>query len=114
MAAHGSNHAHGHVGHIVPTWLLAGVLILLLVLTGITVGLSGVHMGRFNIFVAMLIATVKGSLVVLYFMHLRWDRPFNAMIFIVSLLFVALFIVFSLIDTSTYQQVLLTPEINRR
>lgn len=113
-AAHGQSDGHGHVGHVVPTWLLGLVLVGLLILTGITVGLSGVPMGRFNTLVAMAIATVKATLVVMYFMHLRWDRPFNAIVLISSVLAVALFVGLAMLDTATYQDLLITPEINRR
>lgn len=104
--SHGSNAAghagnHGHVGHIVPVPFLAAILGGLLVLTAVTYGLGFVKLGALNIWVAMIIATVKASLVVLFFMHLRWDRPFNAIIFIGSLIFVTLFVALSLADMAT-------------
>ena len=92
------------VGHVVPLWLLLGVLGALLFLTFITVAVTAVDFGeQVNLIVAMLIATVKASLVLLYFMHLRWDRPFNALIMIFSVAFVAIFVVFALLDSSAYQ-----------
>ena len=104
-AGHGHAHAngHGHVGHIVPTKLLLGILIVLLVLTYVTYALRAIPLGALNIWVAMFIATIKGSLVVLYFMHLRWDRPFNGVIFVGSLLFVMLFVSLALTDTAQYK-----------
>jgi len=45
---------------------------------------------------------VKASLVVLFFMHLRWDKPFNAIVFIGCLIFVGLFISLALLDTGQY------------
>ena len=39
----------------------------------------------------------------LYYMHLRWDRPFNAVVLITSLALVVLFIMFALIDSNAYQ-----------
>lgn len=89
--------------HVVPLWLLAAVLAVLLLLTVITVAVTLVDLGNFNIIVALLIAVVKAALVVLYFMHLRWDSPFNSLILISSLLFVAVFMAFALIDTAEYQ-----------
>ncbi|TWT45238.1 hypothetical protein RAS1_16600 [Phycisphaerae bacterium RAS1] len=102
MSNSSESHAHPGVGHVVPTSLLGATLVALLVLTGVTVGLSGVKLGSFNIGIAMLIATIKGALVCLYFMHLRWDRPFNAIILIASLAFLALFITLALMDTLEY------------
>lgn len=78
--------------HITPlrTYLL--VWGSLMVLTGITVAVSLVDFGSANLFVAILIASVKAALVALYFMHLRHDNKFNLVILVTSLLFVALFL----------------------
>ena len=57
-----------------------------------------------NIVVAMGVATIKATLVGLYFMHLRWDRPFNAIILVGSLLFLGIFLGFALLDTGEYQE----------
>lgn len=104
-SGHGGGHDSHEVGgvHVVPVSLLLAVWGTLVVLTVVTVAASWVDVGSFNLLLAMAIATVKGTLVVLYFMHLRWDRPFNAVVFIASLAFVALFIVLALMDTSHYQ-----------
>ena len=90
--------AHSSLGHVVPVWLLAAVFGALLVLTCLTVAVAHVDLGNMNLYLALGIATVKASLVVLFFMHLFWDRPFNAMIFIGCLLFVSLFIGITLTD----------------
>jgi cytochrome c oxidase subunit 4 len=47
----------------------------------------------------MLIASFKGSLVALYFMHLKYDNKLYLSIFLISLLFLAVFIVFTMFDT---------------
>lgn len=90
------------VGHEVPWTKLLAVLLALLVLTWMTIAAYWVDLGALNIWIAMGIATVKASLVVLYFMHLRYDRPFNAIVFVGTLAFVALFIVLTLADTRAY------------
>ena len=110
-----SSTEHG-VGHVVPLKLLVGVLFVLLVLTVLTVAVTKVDLGNLNLVIAMAIAAVKGSLVLLYFMHLRWDRPFNAVVFVSSLVLVALFIILALLDTSQYQPDLIpgyAPGMNR-
>ncbi len=71
-------------------------------LTWVTVAATFFDLGNVNIMIALGIAVVKSSLVVLYFMHLRYDNPFNGIIFIASILFVMLFIGFLLIDTKEY------------
>jgi cytochrome c oxidase subunit 4 len=45
----------------------------LLILTGLTVAASFVEMGIFNPIVALAIACVKGVLVVLFFMHVKYS-----------------------------------------
>ncbi len=47
----------------------------LVFLTGITVGLSYVDMRQVTVLAALIVATVKGSLVLLYFMHVRHTKP---------------------------------------
>lgn len=101
-AAHGE-HADAHAGHVVPNWLLAAVLFVLLILTWLTYALAGVKLGNANIIVAIVIATIKAGIVAMFFMHLRWDKPFNAVILVASLLFVALFISLAMMDTNEYQ-----------
>jgi len=92
-----------HAPHAVPLPLLAGIFLLLMILTFVTVGVTSFDFGyRMNLIVAMAIALVKAVLVGLYFMHLRWDAPINGFILIASLLFVTLFISFSLMDTGAY------------
>lgn len=106
-AAHGHDDAHHAPGelhvHAVPPWLLITVFGCLLVLTFVTVAVTWVDLGNFAIWVALGIAVVKASLVVLYFMHLRWDAPFNAIIFISALLFVAIFIGGTITDSGEYK-----------
>jgi cytochrome c oxidase subunit 4 len=55
-------------------------------------------------------------MVVLYFMHLRWDRPFNAIVFVVSLVLLSLFLWLAMMDTVEYQPELIpgyAPEITK-
>ena len=99
------NFAHSsHVGHVVPLKMLIGVLMALLFLTFVTVAVTWVEMDRqVGLIVAIAVATLKASLVLLFFMHLRWDRPFNAIVIIFSIVLVGLFIIFSLFDSAAYQ-----------
>lgn len=103
--AHASD-AHGDHGlaHVMPIRILVGVGALLLFLTAATVWVTAVDLGRSgNLIIAMAIATIKAGMVCAYFMHLRWDKPFNAFVFLSSLLFVGLFISIVLLDKSEYE-----------
>ena len=97
----GPNAPHGV--HAVPRRTLAGVYGLLILFTVITVAISKVDLGQANIWAALLIAVIKGGLVAMYFMHLRWDSPFNGLILIVALFFVSLFIGLALLDSHSYE-----------
>ena len=98
----------GHEVHAVSPRILLGVYFMLLVLTVITYAVSRVNLGNANIWVALGVAVIKSSLVALYFMHLRWDSPFNAIALIAAFFFVALFIGLALLDSHTYQPILKT------
>ena len=88
--------------HVVPTKVLVAVWLTLIVLTWLTVSATKIDLGGLNIFIALGIAVVKSAFVALYFMHLRYDKPFHGVVFVVALLFVALFISFALLDTKQY------------
>jgi cytochrome c oxidase subunit IV len=98
-----SNPAHPQVGHVVPLRVLFAVLGTLLVMTVVTVAVSWFDFGRYNLWIALAIAVFKASLVLLFFMHLKYDKPFNAIVIIVSMALVMLFIAIALTDTAQYE-----------
>ena len=81
------------------TYLL--VLIGLLILTVITVAVAQVDFGAFNAFFAMLIASVKAALVLLYFMGLKYDDKLYWVVFGSAVFFVILLYFFSKLDFLT-------------
>src|SRR3954451_15958657 len=87
---HAATTDHGHI-HGGPK-IYGAVLAALLFLTVLTVGASYIHFGSgmANVIIALVIASVKASLVALFFMHLRWDRPISAITFCASLFFLGL------------------------
>ncbi len=85
--------------------MLLTVFFLLLGLTWFTVWQSTqtiFDLGSAELWVTLFIATLKAGLVILFFMHLLWDKPLNALVFISSLIFVALFLGFTLMDAAGY------------
>ncbi len=95
-------HAGQHV-HLVSPKVLLSTFGALLVLTVATVAITLVDLGPLNIWAALLIAVVKAALVGLFFMHLRWDSPFNGIILVVALFFVAIFIGTTILDSRQYK-----------
>jgi cytochrome c oxidase subunit 4 len=79
----------------------AKTLTALLILTGITVAVSYVNFGAFNVVVALTIATMKATLVALFFMHLLHDKPVNGLIAAAGFIFLGLFLMFTLLDFDT-------------
>lgn len=110
---HAAKDGYVHV-HVHPWKFYAGILGALMFLTVVTVAASYVDIdgflalggevegvGMWNLIVAILIATMKASLVVLFFMHLKDDSRFNALVFVGSLLFVGVFFAYTMNDTGT-------------
>jgi cytochrome c oxidase subunit 4 len=98
---HGGHSSHG-LAHTASVKMLLIVFVTLILLTILTVVTAG-KLGPFGTMVALSIATVKGLLVCLFFMHMWWDKPFNILVFFSSFFFVSLFIGFTLMDTEHYQ-----------
>ncbi len=100
---HMTSDGHEHLAHPVSVKFMVAILFALLVLTGITYAVSYIDLGQAgNLFLAMAVATVKAALVALFFMHLRWDKPFNGLILVTSFAALALFIFFTKLDTAEY------------
>lgn len=99
-------HGHGAV-HVLPLKVLFGTWGTLMVLTVLTVAVAKMPIFDFgaspNLLIAMVIATVKATLVCLYFMHLRYDKMFHSVVFISAILLAALFVSFALMDSNQYQ-----------
>ncbi len=72
MAEHAAAHpAHTH-GHVAPVSLYLTIFLALMAGTAITVAVAYLDLGFFNTAVALGIAVTKATLVILYFMHVRW------------------------------------------
>jgi len=92
-----------HGVHVASVRLLVIVWIALMFGTWLTVSATYVDLGALNIWIGLAIATTKAVLVALYYMHLRWDKPFNAFVFLASFLFLAIFIGIAMMDSTHYQ-----------
>jgi len=107
------------IGHVVPVKFLVLICAILLFLTVVTVWVSRfdfteINIAEMGIITALFVATVKATIVGLYFMHLRWDRPFIGFVFVGSILFVVLFICIALTDSMAYQPTIIkgdTPKV---
>jgi cytochrome c oxidase subunit 4 len=101
----GEDHGDGDTGavhvHIASSRFYLGIFSALIVLTVLTVRVSYYDFGQANIIIALLIATLKASLVAAFFMHLRHDKLFNTVAFLAAFLFLAIFILLTYDDMGT-------------
>ena len=108
-------HGHRHEGefsHPMPVWMLLTVFVALLTLTVATVYQSSFDLGNIEVWLSLAIATVKAGLVIAFFMHLLWDKPLNMIIILSSLIFVSLFLGFTMMDAQGYREnLIMTPTL---
>lgn len=101
---HHDDHGHGlaHVATIKTLLATGGTLLLLTIVTVLS---SKIDFGgaSINLAIAMVIAVTKATLVVLFFMHLRYDRLFHSVVFVSAILAASLFVGFTLMDSGQYQ-----------
>jgi cytochrome c oxidase subunit 4 len=78
--------------HVTSYKTLGIVLILLMLLTTITINVTSFNLKLWNVAIALMIAGVKGYLVLTYFMHLKYEnRIIRAFVIVVFMLFIAIF-----------------------
>jgi cytochrome c oxidase subunit 4 len=98
-----AHHAHKDDGavhaHISSAGFYLAVFLALIFLTALTVGQSYVDLGRLNLIAVIAIATIKASLVVSFFMHLRYENKFNVLIFLSGIFFIGVFFAYTMNDT---------------
>ena len=93
-----SQHEGEH--HVVPYGLYVRVWAVLLVLTATTVAVSYLDMKHVTVLTAMVIATGKGLLVLLYFMHIRFEKLIYVWMILTVLGIYAVFIGLTFVDYS--------------
>ncbi len=91
--------------HILPLSLYLRIGGTLLVLTIVTVAVAQFDLGPMNLLVAMIIAAVKGTLVVLFFMHLKYANKLYALVLVSALVMVSVFIILTMFDTMSRDQI---------
>lgn len=88
-------------GHVVPKKLYILVFAVLILFTGLTTGVAFINLGKWNTVAALVIAVCKATLVVLFFMHLRWSSNLLRIVVASSLLWLAILIGLTLSDVLT-------------
>jgi cytochrome c oxidase subunit 4 len=72
-----------------------------MVMTAITVYVSYINFGMLNIVIALVIASIKATIVALYFMHLKFEDSITWVFALFPLTLLALLIGMTITDTFT-------------
>ena len=86
--------------HILSYKQLFVILSILLILTGITVGVASIDLGALNIWAALGIAAIKATFVLLYFMHLKYESRLLAGTLVLTFSVLAILIGFIFLDVA--------------
>jgi cytochrome c oxidase subunit 4 len=84
--------------HVMPVRKYVLVWATLMVLTGITVVVAFQNLGPLNNVVALTIAVIKATLVILFFMHARYSTRLTKMTIISAFVWLLILITFTLTD----------------
>jgi cytochrome c oxidase subunit IV len=92
------HHAHEHKNHVVPVSIYIVIFVSLMILTGLTVLASQKNFGPGNTIIAVAIAALKATLVILYFMHVRYNDNIVRIAVFAGFLWLGVMIVLTLSD----------------
>jgi cytochrome c oxidase subunit 4 len=99
MAAPSHAHAQDHATHhVASVGMLFAVFASLIVGTVLTYAVSFVDLGFMNTTVALLIAVTKASLVVLFFMGVRYNTPLTKVVAVSGFLWLLILFVLGMSD----------------
>jgi cytochrome c oxidase subunit 4 len=90
--------------HIVSPTVYIVIFVSLMLGTGITIWAAFQNFGKFNIVIALAIATIKATLVVLYFMHARYSPKRTQLVIVCSVFWLAIMLALTLSDYTTRPQ----------
>ncbi|UOD34547.1 cytochrome C oxidase subunit IV family protein [Deferribacteraceae bacterium V6Fe1] len=86
--------------HIVSYKTFIIVWALLLFLTAVTVWVAQINLGFLNVVAALAVATTKACIVILFFMHLKYENKLFKISVFMTFLVLALFIGFTFFDVA--------------
>ncbi len=98
---HAGETGEHHGEHIVPVPIYVAVFLTLIVLTWVTAFVATVDLGRLNVFVALSIAVFKASLVLLFFMHVKYGTRLTKMIVLSGIYWLVLLLFIVMMDIWT-------------
>jgi cytochrome c oxidase subunit 4 len=87
--------------HVSPVSTYLSIFMALMGFTALTVGVAFVNLGSFNPVVALGVACIKATLVILFFMHVKYSSRLTKLTVVLSLFFVAILFAETLMDYAT-------------
>jgi cytochrome c oxidase subunit 4 len=102
--------------HIVSPKIYIAIFAALMLGTGITVWAAFQNFHQFNIVIALVIASIKATLVVLYFMHARYSPKRTQLVIVCSVFWLAIMLALTLTDytTRSHEVTLAAPQVIHR
>ena len=85
-------------GHVSSIKLYVGIFLTLMVLTAITIAVAYVNLGPWNKVVALGIASTKATLVVLYFMHVKYASRMTKLVVVSGFFFLMVLFSLTMVD----------------
>lgn len=87
--------------HIVSPKVYVIIFLALMVFTGVTVWVANYDLGPLNAIAALTIAVIKGLLVVLFFMHVRWSSRLTRVFVVAGFIWLIIMVALTLSDYQT-------------
>jgi len=84
--------------HVVPIRIYLAIFAALMCLTAFTVWVAFIDLGSLNVVVALAVAVTKATLVILFFMHVKYSSRLTWLVVVSGFVFLAIMIGFTMSD----------------
>ena len=99
-SSHSASTSHAST-HVLPLGIYVGVFLALLVLTGTTVAVAFIDLGPLNNVVAMGVAVIKATLVILFFMHVKYSSRLTGLVVVSGVFWLVIMVGLTFVDYAT-------------
>jgi cytochrome c oxidase subunit 4 len=97
-SSHSASTSHAASTHVLPLGIYFGVFFALLVLTGTTVAVAFIDLGPLNNVVAMGVAVIKATLVILFFMHVKYSSRLTGLVVVSGVFWLVIMVGLTFVD----------------
>lgn len=87
-----------HSEHVVPVTTYVTVFLALLVLTALTTFIAYIDLGTYNTVVALIIAVIKMMIVILFFMHVKYNKGLTRIVIVAAFFWLGIMMTLILSD----------------